>query len=134
MRSHCQWPTESGTINAAGSRHSLASSCCGKNVRDADLSFRIRSAERATMNAEYGKAFNWMEMERIPNSTFNPGQPEIGEGLSRLKIPYLYRYWQRCWLKLKQPAKNSLEHNNEWDLENTLLAGLGLNILETARF
>lgn len=86
------------------------------------------------MNAEYGKAFNLVEMQRIPNSTFNAGQTEVGEGLSHLKIPYLYRYWQRCWLKLKQPAKKSLEQNDEWDLENTLLAGLGLNILETSRF
>src|SRR5271155_2276028 len=75
-----------------------------------------------------------MEMESISNSTFNPGQPEVEDGLGRLKIPYLHRYWQRCWLTLRQPAKNSIEQNNEWDLENTLLAGLGLNILETARF
>ncbi len=75
-----------------------------------------------------------MEIQRISSSTFNPGPTEVGEGLSGLKIPYLYHYWQRCCLKLKQPAKTSLEKNNEWDLENTLLAGLGLNILETSRF
>lgn len=75
-----------------------------------------------------------MEMERISTSTFNPAQPEIGESLSRLNIPYLHRYWQRCWLKLKHPEGNSPDQNNEWDLENTLLSGLGLNVLETSRF
>ena len=86
------------------------------------------------MNAEYRKAFDLIEVETTPNSTFNPGQPEAGECPSRLNLPYLHRYWQRCWSKLKEPAKNSLEQNYEWDQENTLLAGLGLNILETTRF
>jgi ectoine hydroxylase-related dioxygenase (phytanoyl-CoA dioxygenase family) len=51
-----------------------------------------------------------------------------------LEIPYLHRYWQRCWLKLKQPKKSAVDDIAEWDLENTLLSGLGLNLLETSRF
>jgi Phytanoyl-CoA dioxygenase (PhyH) len=54
--------------------------------------------------------------------------------LGRLKVPYLHRYWQRCWLKLKEPVARPLRDHGEWDLENTLLSGLGLNILETERF
>jgi phytanoyl-CoA dioxygenase PhyH len=75
-----------------------------------------------------------MEIETISNSTCNAGQPQVAEGLGRLKIPYLHCYWQRCWLKLREPAVKSLQERQEWDLENTLLAGLGLNILETNRF
>lgn len=75
-----------------------------------------------------------MELERISNSTSDPGQPGGAESPGRLKIPYLHRYWQRCWLKLQQPAGKIREQNNEWDLECTLLSGLGLNILETVRF
>jgi len=75
-----------------------------------------------------------MEMETISNPTFDPAQPEVAEGLGRLGIPYLHRYWQRCWLKLRQPAEKSPQHNSELDLESTLLSGLGLNVLETVRF
>jgi ectoine hydroxylase-related dioxygenase (phytanoyl-CoA dioxygenase family) len=75
-----------------------------------------------------------MEMENTSNSTFDTEQPEVAESLGRLKIPYLHRYWQRCSLELKEPAEKSLREHGEWDLENTLLSGLELNILETARF
>ena len=75
-----------------------------------------------------------MEMERISSSAFDTEQPEVAEGLGRLQIPYLHRYWQRCSLKLKQPEVKPLREHEEWDLENTLLSGLGLNILETTRF
>lgn len=49
---------------------------------------------------------------------------------SRLGIPYLYRYWQRAIAaNVGQP-----QDRDEWDLDCTLLAGLNLNVLETARF
>jgi hypothetical protein len=75
-----------------------------------------------------------METESISHAAPNAAPPEPPQTLGRLKIPYLHRYWQRCWLKLKQPAAKSLHDHGEWDLENTLLSGLGLNILETGRF
>jgi len=56
----------------------------------------------------------------------------------RLDIPYLYRYWRRNWLKLMEPAakpsENTSQDQGDWDLDNTLLSGLGLNLLETSRF
>ena len=78
-----------------------------------------------------------MEMERTSNAAVYAGEaevPEIQETLGRLKIPYLRRYWERCWLKLKEPTSKPRPDHREWDLENTLLSGLGLNILETGRF
>jgi hypothetical protein len=48
----------------------------------------------------------------------------------RLEIPYLFRYWQRANAAPVGPRKDS----GERDLDNTLLAGLNLNVLETVRF
>lgn len=53
-----------------------------------------------------------------------------GEGKGRLGIPYLYRYWQHRNAATDGPCENT----GEWDLDCTLLAGLNLNVLETARF
>lgn len=50
--------------------------------------------------------------------------------IGRLGIPYLYRYWQRAIASGSGPRVDC----GETDLDYTLLAGLGLNILETARF
>jgi hypothetical protein len=75
-----------------------------------------------------------METERISRAAVDTGEAEVPESLDRLKIPYVRRYWQRCWLKLKQPTAESRQDHREWDLENTMLSGLGLNILETDRF
>jgi hypothetical protein len=75
-----------------------------------------------------------MKTDRISNDAVNTGPAEIAENLGRLKIPYLHHYWQRFCLKLKEPAAKSLQEHAEWDLENTLLSGLGLNVLETVRF
>jgi ectoine hydroxylase-related dioxygenase (phytanoyl-CoA dioxygenase family) len=47
-----------------------------------------------------------------------------------LDIPYLYHYWSRSMAAGTQP----LREEGSWDLDNTLLSGLGLNLLETARF
>lgn len=48
----------------------------------------------------------------------------------RLGIPYLYRYWRRA----DEARAGRREDCGEMDLDYTLLAGLNLNILETARF
>lgn len=48
----------------------------------------------------------------------------------RFDIPYLYSYWQRSRAGQAGPRAD----DREWDLENTLLSGLGLNLLETGRF
>jgi hypothetical protein len=57
--------------------------------------------------------------------------PEIVGGLG---IPYLYRYWGRHGPLSTGPTAEPRADNGEWDLENTLLSGLGLNLLETSRF
>ncbi len=73
-------------------------------------------------------------MERISNAAVDAMEAEAPETLGRLRIPYLHRYWLRNWRKLKEPAAGPDKENAEWDLENTLLSGLGLNVLETGRF
>jgi hypothetical protein len=75
-----------------------------------------------------------MEMERVSNAAVTTVEAGAPESQGRLKIPYLHRYWQRCWLKARQPAADSGQNLGEWDLENTLLSGLDLNILETGKF
>lgn len=52
------------------------------------------------------------------------------ERMGRLGIPYLYRYWQRA----HEAGTGRRADTGETDLNYTLLAGLNLNILETARF
>jgi hypothetical protein len=54
--------------------------------------------------------------------------------LGRVGIPYLYRYWERHGPLSARPMAEPLKDSGEWDLENTLLSGLGLNVLETSRF
>ncbi len=73
-------------------------------------------------------------MERAAIDAVGTVEAEVWEQLGRLGIPYLHRYWQRRWLKLKEPVVEPRKDHGEWDLENTLLSGLGLNILETGRF
>jgi hypothetical protein len=53
-----------------------------------------------------------------------------GEETGRLGIPCLYRYWQRK----NAAGAGPIEDIGEWDRDCTLLAGLNLNVLETARF
>lgn len=53
-----------------------------------------------------------------------------GESVGRLGIPYLFRYWQRA----HRIRTGTGEDSGEWDLDCTLLAGLNLNVLETAKF
>lgn len=55
---------------------------------------------------------------------------EMQEVSGRLGIPYLYRYWRRAVESGTKPTRDS----GEWDLDNTLLAGLEINILEASRF
>ena len=75
-------------------------------------------------------------MERIASDVAGGVEADgpQGQNPGRLRIPYLHRYWERCWRKLKEPGSTPREDIGEWDLENTLLSGLGLNLLETGRF
>jgi hypothetical protein len=52
------------------------------------------------------------------------------EQMGRLGIPYLFRYWQSASAAYDRQG----ERIGRWDLDCTLLAGLNLNVLETARF
>lgn len=54
----------------------------------------------------------------------------VEQNPGRLQIPYLYRYWQRA----TEPQSGPRPDTGEWDLDCTLLSGLGLNVLETGRF
>jgi hypothetical protein len=47
-----------------------------------------------------------------------------------LRIPHLHRYW----LRSREAGTQPLRDDGKWDLDNTLVSGLGLNLLETARF
>ncbi len=73
-------------------------------------------------------------MERIAVEVAGTVDADAAENGGRLGIPYLHRYWERCWAKVKAPTASEQKDSGEWDLENTLLSGLGLNILETGRF
>lgn len=57
-----------------------------------------------------------------------------GESAVRLKIPFLYDYWRRHTRRPGEPAAQSSGGDGHWDLDNTLLSGLGLNLLEATRF
>jgi hypothetical protein len=52
---------------------------------------------------------------------------------TRLNIAYLLCYWQRHGPRAAEKVAAPAAENGEWDLENTLLSGLGLNLLETSR-
>jgi len=54
----------------------------------------------------------------------------LRKSLGQLNLPFLHQYWQRS----TNPNATSPKDQGEWDLENTLLSGLGLNLLETFRF
>jgi len=53
---------------------------------------------------------------------------------TRLNIPYLLRYWQRHGARAAETTAAPQQRSGAWDLDNTLLAGLGLNLLETSRY
>ena len=75
-----------------------------------------------------------MEAERISSGAATTSDDDALNNCGLLKIPYLYRYWERKGpLSRGETSKPDVD-NGEWDLENTLLSGLGLNLLETARF
>jgi ectoine hydroxylase-related dioxygenase (phytanoyl-CoA dioxygenase family) len=80
-----------------------------------------------------------MEMARIAMDGAGTVDGETPGKLGRLKlgrlgISYLYRYWERHGPESMGPTARPRKDNGEWDLENTLLSGLGLNLLETSRF
>jgi ectoine hydroxylase-related dioxygenase (phytanoyl-CoA dioxygenase family) len=61
-------------------------------------------------------------------SNLEPARPdlELPPDPGQFGIPLLHRYWQNA----AAPRTDRLP----WDLQNTLLSGLGLNLLETSRF
>ena len=75
-----------------------------------------------------------MDSERISTSVATTSDEEIPNHRSLLGIPYLYKYWERKGPLSRTSTSKPDRDNGEWDLENTLLSGLGLNLLETARF
>jgi ectoine hydroxylase-related dioxygenase (phytanoyl-CoA dioxygenase family) len=58
----------------------------------------------------------------------------MSERGGRLGIPYLYDYWERHGPLSMGPMAKRIKDTGAWDLDNTLLSGLGLNLLETSRF
>jgi len=75
-----------------------------------------------------------METENISTGGVEPLETETAQRLGRLGIPYLYNYWERHGPQSMGPTTKPSKDTGEWDLENTLLSGLGLNLLETSRF
>ncbi len=75
-----------------------------------------------------------METGNISADGFEAPATETTESLGRLGIPYLYRYWEQHGPQSMGPTSKPNKATGEWDLENTLLSGLGLNLLETSRF
>ena len=75
-----------------------------------------------------------MDSERISTSVATTSDEEMPNHRSLLGIPYLYKYWERKGPLSRTSTSKPDRDNGEWDLENTLLSGLGLNLLETARF
>lgn len=75
-----------------------------------------------------------MQTENIANRPLAAAHSEAAGSQGQLKIPYLQHYWQRCGAGLTEPTANGHPEPPEWDLDNTLLSGLGLNLLETTRF
>lgn len=59
--------------------------------------------------------------------------PEPVQDGSLLRIPYLSSYWQRH-TSVASSVGTPVDNSSWWDLDNTLLSGLGLNLLETSRF
>jgi len=70
------------------------------------------------------------ERGKAAMETLSASVAGVAEGRGRLKIPHLHRYWQRAM----EPQTGPAADQGEWDLDNTLLSGLGLNLLETSRF
>jgi hypothetical protein len=73
----------------------------------------------------------------IENQTKTSVETELNgmvESRGRLEVPLLYEYWEQCWRQLKEPMGKPVEKLVAWDLQNTLMSGLGLNVLETSRF
>ena len=70
----------------------------------------------------------------IPRDEAGTTDGGLTEIVGRLGIPYLHRYWERHGQKCIGSVSGPLGDNGDWDLENTLLSGLGLNLLETYRY
>jgi hypothetical protein len=75
-----------------------------------------------------------METERTVAEIDGAEDGDLAENGGKLGIPYLNLYWQRRAQHATGKILKPTEDNGEWDLEKTLHAGLGLNLLETSRF
>jgi len=75
-----------------------------------------------------------MESENISTNGAATPESETTSEPGQLGVTYLYRYWERHGPQSMGPVAKPNKDSGEWDLENTLLAGLGLNLLETTRF
>ena len=75
-----------------------------------------------------------METENISTNGAATPESETTQTPGQLGIPYLYRYWELHGPLSMGPVAKPNKDTGEWDLENTLLSGLGLNLLETTRF
>ena len=75
-----------------------------------------------------------METENNPTNGAATRESETTQTPDQLGIPYLYRYWELHGPLSMGPVAKPNKDTGEWDLENTLLSGLGLNLLETTRF
>jgi len=75
-----------------------------------------------------------METENNPTNGAATPESETTQTPGQLGIPYLYRYWELHGPLSMGPVAKPNKDTGEWDLENTLLSGLGLNLLETTRF
>jgi ectoine hydroxylase-related dioxygenase (phytanoyl-CoA dioxygenase family) len=73
-------------------------------------------------------------VEVLESETPQRLETKMTDRLGRLEIPYLYCYWERHGAPSMGPIANPKKETGEWDLDNTLLSGLGLNLLETSRF
>jgi len=75
-----------------------------------------------------------MEAQTISGRAVTTSDDEALNNSSRLTIPYLYQYWERKGPLSRTSTSKPDVDNGQWDLDNTLLSGLGLNVLETVRF
>lgn len=73
-------------------------------------------------------------LESASNQIAAPTESADPARYGRLGLAYLCDYWLRNNRRPGAPITTSGEPNEQWDLDNTLLSGLGLNLLETNRF
>jgi hypothetical protein len=75
-----------------------------------------------------------METENISTDGAEALETDTATTPGRLGVPHLFDYWERYGPLSMGPMAKANRDTGKWDLDNTLLAGLGLNLLETSRF